>query len=120
MAFYEKLIWNPGRVLDRIPPPSYLESVSPPPHTPYPISVPMSPTSNTRSRSHTVKVSHGRMVTRSMTQPPRADVHMDFDEASRAWRQNKVSLNHGCFAYLQETPATRPRRQRRVPARYLS
>lgn len=97
---------------------------SQPPPTPvsdtlYPFT--MSPTSNTRSRSHAVKVSHTRMVTRSMTQSPRADVHMDFDEASRAWRQNKVTLSHGSFAYIRETtPSTRPRRQRRVPARYLS
>jgi hypothetical protein len=81
----------------------------------------MSPISNTRSRSRATKVSHNRMVTRSMTQSPETQVQMDFDEASRAWRQNKVSLNHGCFAYIRETtPSTRPRRQRRVPARYLA
>lgn len=81
----------------------------------------MSPISNTRSRTRAAKVSHTRMVTRSMTQSPETQVQMDFDEASRAWRQNKVSLNHGCFAYIRETtPSTRPRRQRRVPARYLA
>ena len=43
------------------------------------------------------------MNTRSKTnqeKPPIYSVEIDFDEASRAWRANKVKLDNGCYKYV--------------------
>lgn len=71
------------------------------------------------------------MRTRSQTN---ASPIIDFDEASRAWRANKISLKNGCFAYVEDdddyvpnhplpdtcfTSKERPVRVRRAPVRFL-
>jgi hypothetical protein len=39
------------------------------------------------------------MLTRSQTKKVQFAVNIDFDEASRAWRENKKVLKNGCFEY---------------------
>ena len=67
------------------------------------------------------------MRTRSQTSTF-ATLVIDFDEASRAWRANKLSLKNGCFAYVDnnnndDDNETSPvpsvsTRVRRAPQRY--
>ena len=46
-----------------------------------------------------------RSMTHSMTHSiTNFCVSIDFDAASKAWRQNKTVLGNGCFAYKNETP----------------
>lgn len=42
------------------------------------------------------------MKTRSQTAHPVYDVNIDFDEASKAWRENKKSGKNGTFVYTCE------------------
>jgi hypothetical protein len=30
------------------------------------------------------------------------EVNIDFDEASKCWKQNKIKLNDGCYKYKKE------------------
>jgi len=39
------------------------------------------------------------MLTRSQTKKVQFAVNIDFDGASRAWRENKRVLKNGCFEY---------------------
>ena len=43
------------------------------------------------------------MQTRSQTKAaepePELPVEIDFDEASKAWRENKIKLKNGCYKY---------------------
>ena len=41
------------------------------------------------------------MQTRSQTKVTEAElpVDIDFDEASKAWRENKIKLKNGCYKY---------------------
>jgi hypothetical protein len=66
------------------------------------------------------------MRTRSQTSAAN-DVIIDFDEASRAWRANKISLKNGCFAYVENdddykdtcfVSKERPVRVRRAPKHF--
>uniref|UniRef100_A0A6C0B2G5 Uncharacterized protein n=1 Tax=viral metagenome TaxID=1070528 RepID=A0A6C0B2G5_9ZZZZ len=41
------------------------------------------------------------MLTRSQTKKVQFAVNIDFDEASRAWRENKRVLKNGCFEYVK-------------------
>lgn len=41
------------------------------------------------------------MLTRSQTNRVQFAVNIDFDEASRAWRENKKVLKNGCFEYIE-------------------
>ena len=43
------------------------------------------------------------MFTRSQTKKVQFAVNIDFDQASRAWRENKVVLKNGCFEYVKPT-----------------
>jgi hypothetical protein len=33
---------------------------------------------------------------------PLYEVHIDFDEASAAWKANKVSAGNGCYKYIEK------------------
>jgi hypothetical protein len=46
-----------------------------------------------------VYVSNKRVRPRSIPFDVDEDIKFDFDEASRAWRQNKRSIGNGMFAY---------------------
>lgn len=37
------------------------------------------------------------------TSPPTYSVDIDFDTASKEWRQNKVKYGQGCFRYLRRS-----------------
>jgi hypothetical protein len=39
------------------------------------------------------------MQTRSQTASQELTVDIDFDEASKAWRENKIKLKNGCYKY---------------------
>jgi hypothetical protein len=47
------------------------------------------------------------MLTRSQTKKVQFAVNIDFEEASRAWRENKRVLKNGCFTYIE--PIKSPR-----------
>jgi len=49
------------------------------------------------------------MLTRSQTKKVQFAVNIDFDGASRAWRENKRVLKNGCFEYKSIKYALRPR-----------
>ena len=34
--------------------------------------------------------------------PPKYEVNIDFDEASKAWRKNKTSIGNGSYKYKKE------------------
>ena len=40
------------------------------------------------------------MQTRSQSKKQNLEFSIDFDEASKAWKQNKVSVGNGCYKYL--------------------
>jgi hypothetical protein len=41
------------------------------------------------------------MITRSMSRMrPLYEVNIDFDEASTAWKANKISTGNGCYKYI--------------------
>lgn len=51
--------------------------------------------------------------------PKEHEVHLDFDESTRAWTSNKRSIGNGCYTYLVDEPVVeRPKRMRRSPIRY--
>jgi len=51
--------------------------------------------------------------------PKEHEVHLDFDESTRAWTSNKRSIGNGCYTYLVDEPVVeRPKRMRRSPVRY--
>ena len=60
--------------------------------------------------------------TSSLSTPKEHEVHLDFDESSRAWRSNKRSIGNGCYTYLLDNEpianTERPKRMRRSPVRY--
>ena len=47
---------------------------------------------------------HNKMniITRSMDKKPVYEVNIDFDDAAKAWRENKRVLKNGCFEYKPE------------------
>ena len=51
--------------------------------------------------------------------PKEHQIHLDFDESTRAWTSNKRSIGNGCYTYLVDEPVVeRPKRMRRSPIRY--
>lgn len=40
------------------------------------------------------------MITRSQSERMNKEIIIDFDEASKAWRENKKSIGNGSFEYL--------------------
>lgn len=40
--------------------------------------------------------------TTTTTMKPLYEVHIDFDEASAAWKANKVSVGNGCYKYIEK------------------
>jgi len=48
-----------------------------------------------------INISKFTMLTRSQTKKVQFAVNIDFDEASRAWRENKRVLKNGCFEYVK-------------------
>ena len=49
--------------------------------------------------NHKIEPQYFIMLTRSQTKKVQFAVNIDFDEASRAWRENKKVLKNGCFEY---------------------
>ena len=39
-------------------------------------------------------------LTRSKSSTPKLEVKIDFDEASNAWRANKISIGNGSYRYV--------------------
>ena len=50
-----------------------------------------------------IDIDNSIMLTRSQTKKVHFAVNIDFDAASRAWRQNKLVLKNGCFTYVEPT-----------------
>ena len=48
-----------------------------------------------------IYIDNSIMLTRSQTKKVQFAVNIDFDEASRAWRENKKVLKNGCFTYVE-------------------
>lgn len=42
------------------------------------------------------------MITRSQSERMNKEIIIDFDEASKAWRENKKSIGNGSFEYISE------------------
>lgn len=42
------------------------------------------------------------MITRSQSERMNKEFIIDFDEASKAWRENKKSIGNGSFEYVSE------------------
>ena len=62
------------------------------------------------------------MQTRSQTQKqtnhqPLYEVFIDFDEATREWKENKKSIGNGCYRYccLQKTKQGKPCKREACP-----
>lgn len=41
---------------------------------------------------------------RSKSKKPLFEVNINFDEASSAWKQNKISIGNGCYIYKSNIP----------------
>uniref|UniRef100_A0A6C0HUQ1 Uncharacterized protein n=1 Tax=viral metagenome TaxID=1070528 RepID=A0A6C0HUQ1_9ZZZZ len=68
--------------------------------------------------SNTIQTPKYTYDLRSST-PKEHEVHLDFDESTRAWNSNKRSIGNGCYTYLVNEPVVeRPKRMRRSPVRY--
>ena len=68
--------------------------------------------------SNTIQTPKYTYDLRSST-PKEHQIHLDFDESTRAWTSNKRSIGNGCYTYLVDEPVVeRPKRMRRSPIRY--
>jgi hypothetical protein len=47
------------------------------------------------------------IVTRGMLKRKLLQVNIDFTAASKAWRNNKIVLENGCFEYKPPAPAVK-------------
>ena len=52
----------------------------------------------TRSQSCNLPY-ESQIVTRSRRNLAELEVNIDFDDASRCWKKNKVSIGNGCYRY---------------------
>ena len=58
------------------------------------------------------------MITRSQTERMNKEVIIDFDEASKAWRENKKSIGNGSFEYISENSSRK--RNKKVVVKTVS